>query len=288
MTKSKDLSKHSLAITFQIIKQTAPTNTVRLMDKIDQYITDESIYLEDEELKFLIEHIQRNLRKYIDNRYAKGSLPKFDFSTTDDTILIGLAKKDPLYETFPDYYYYLIAMNDQLFEKFSAAYVKLHYCDFAIVTRKSGDGGIDFLGQGVFKKLFKLDDQSLTLKNSQLTFKIVGQSKRYKPENPIGPKEIREFYGSVKILQSSMDPNYESAWRGQKDILNYFKLADPFIYTFITTSYFSDEAIILSDKIGIYLYDIDDLVFDMIINKIGLVDNKFSSLEFNAWIDKES
>lgn len=284
MTKSKDLSKYAKEIYFDIVTSFSPTITkLNLNDKVDDYDKANSIFFSASEHSSLLGLVKKLLVKYIDTRKEKGSIAKFEFSKSDNDFIIGIANLNPSYSTFPDIVRYMTRMADNDFEKFSGKYIQLHFSDFAFVTRKSGDGGIDFMGNGVFKKFLNLSGTRVDLKNKQMSFKIIGQSKRYKPENAIGPKEIREFLGSVKILQEALHPNKESAWLGQKEVLSKIKLADPFIYTFLTTSYYSEDAITLSNKLGIYIYDIDDIIFDLIENSIGINANKFDVVAFETW-----
>jgi Restriction endonuclease len=287
MTKSKDLNKYAKEIYFDIVTSFSPTNYhLNINDKIDEFDKAKSLFFSTIEHDSLLASTKRMLAKYIDARKEKGSISKFEFSKSDSDFIIGIAKLNPVYSVFPEIVRYMTRMADNDFEKFSGKYIQLHFSDFAFVTRKSGDGGIDFLGNGIFKKFLNLSGTQVDLKNKTMTFKIIGQSKRYKPENAIGPKEIREFLGSVKILQEALHPNKESAWLGQKEVLNKIKLADPFIYTFLTTSYYSEDAVSLANKLGIYIYDIDDMVFDLIENSIGIISDKFNVVAFETWCRK--
>jgi hypothetical protein len=284
MTKSKDLNNYAKEIYFDILTSFSPTNAhLNLNDKIDEYDKANSFFLSPAEHDSVLEKTKKLLLKYIDSRKEKGSISKFEFSKSDNDFIVGIANLNNIYSVFPEIVRYMIRMADDDFEKFSGKYIQLHFSDFAFVTRKSGDGGIDFMGNGVFKKLLNLSGTPVDLKNKTMSFKIIGQSKRYKPENPIGPKEIREFLGSVKILQEALHPNKESAWLGQQEVLSKLKLADPFIYTFLTTSYFSEDAVSLSNKLGIYIYDIDDMIFDLIENSIGITNDKFNVVAFEKW-----
>lgn len=284
MTKSKDLNNFAKEIYFDILTSFSPTNAhLNLNDKIDDYDKAKSLFLSTAEHGSVLEKTKKLLSKYIDSRKEKGSISKFEFSKSDNDFIVGIANLNNIYSVFPEIVRYMIRMADDDFEKFSGKYIQLHFSDFAFVTRKSGDGGIDFMGNGIFKKLLNLSGTPVDLKNKTMSFKIIGQSKRYKPENAIGPKEIREFLGSVKILQEALHPNKESAWLGQQEVLSKLKLADPFIYTFLTTSYFSEDAVSLSNKLGIYIYDIDDMIFDLIENSIGITNDKFNVVAFEKW-----
>lgn len=284
MIKLEFLNKYAKELYLQIVISFKPTFTsLNLNDEVEEYAIRNSLTLTTIEYNKLLQQTKKNLKKYIESRTQKGSLSKFNFSLSDDDFIIGLANTRREFEVFPDILRYMIKMDDNDFEKFSGKYIQLHFCDFGFVTRKSSDGGIDFIGNGTFKRLVNISDKPIELKNKNLSFRMVGQSKRYKPENPIGPKEIREFLGSVRILQEALNPNKENAWLGQIDVLNKVKLAEPFIYTFLTTSYYSDDAVDLANKLGIYIYDIDDLIFDLIEHKIGIKNDKFNTADFETW-----
>jgi hypothetical protein len=287
MIKLEDLNKYAKELYFNIVISYKPTHpSIKLNNEVDEFAGIKKITLTDDEHSKILNQTKKHLKKYIENREQKGSLSKFVFSASDDDIIVGIANLRKEFEVFPDILRFMISMDDNDFEKFSGKYIQLHFCDFAFVSRKSSDGGIDFIGNGTFKKLVNFADKPVDLKNKNLSFRMVGQSKRYKPENPIGPKEIREFLGSVRILQEAINPNKENAWLGQKEVLNQIKLAEPFIYTFLTTSYYTDDAVELSNKLGIYIYDIDDMIFDLIENKVGITSNKFSTVDFIAWCRK--
>ena len=282
-----DLIKHAKELFLKILTNFSPTqSSVDLKKEIYEYDKSYSLNLLNEESDYLISALKRNLRNHIESRKNKGSQAKFEFSTSDDDFIIGIANIYPKFSVFPDFYRYMKSMSDGDFEKFSANYIKMHFSDFSFVTRRSGDGGIDFIGSGTFKKLQNFAGTFVDLKNKNIGFRIVGQSKRYDPKNPIGPKEIREFLGSVRILQEAANPNKVNAWLGETKVLNMIKLAEPFIYIFLTTSYYSDDACDLSDKLGIYIYDIDDLIFDLIEEDIGITKNKFDVVLFEKWCRK--
>ncbi len=284
MTKSEDLNKYAKELYFDIVTSFSPTlSPLDLKSKVDDLDKSKSLYLSATEFSHVLRSLKKHLAKHVDSRIDKGSQAKFEFLKSDDDFITGIANIKKEFSVFPDFYRYMTNMPDNDFEKFSAKYINLHFSDFSFATRKSGDGGIDFIGNGTFKKLQNFSGTLVDLKNKNISFRIVGQSKRYKPSNAIGPKEIREFLGSVRILQEAANPNKVNAWLGQKDVLSKIKLAEPFIYTFLTTSYYSDDAVKLATKLGIYIYDIDDLIFDLIENNIGIFNDKFVVTHFEKW-----
>lgn len=284
MTRSPILSDYAKEIYFNILSAFSPScQSLSLTDQVEEYESLNNCSLNREQQEFLLSSVKRKLRDHIQSRENKGSQAKFQFSKADDNFLVGISYANQDYEVFPRIYDHLISMDDIAFEKMSAKYIQMHFCDFAFVTRRSGDGGIDFVGNGTFKKLLNISNQPVDLKTNNLSFRMIGQSKRYNPRIAIGPKEIREFLGSVRILQESINPNKENAWLGQQEVLKQIKLAEPFIYVFLTTSYYSEDAIDLSSKLGIYAYDVDDIIFDLIEHKIGMKSNKFNSALFADW-----
>jgi hypothetical protein len=279
-----ELNKHIISISESIIEKFVPSfDFIHLPKEIEDYETKGDFNFDNIDVQNILQGVKNKLKNHIKYRTEKGSLSKFGFNDVDDDYIIGIAKSHPKYNSFSDFYYYLQKINEYDFEKFSAKYIGELFCDFSFVTRKSSDGGIDFLGNGTFTKLLNVSNNPINLKSKNLNFKIIGQSKRYSIKNKIGTKEIREFLGSVKILQDALNPYKESAWMGDINVLNKIKLAEPFVYLFITTSYYSRDSMRLAQKLGIYFYDIDDLIFDLIDNGIGLNDNKFDSAIFEKW-----
>lgn len=279
-----ELNKHINSITESIIETFVPSNEfLHLPKEIETYETKGDYNFNESEFETILKGVKTRLDNHIKYRYDKGSISKFNFSDSDSDYLIGISKIQSKYGSFSNYYYYLEKIDDNDFEKFSAKYINELFCDFSFVTRKSSDGGIDFIGNGTFTKLLNISNFPINLKSKSLTFKIIGQSKRYAIRNKIGTKEIREFLGSVKILQDALNPYKESAWLGDQSVLNKLKLAEPFVYLFITTSYYSKEAMKLCQSLGIYFYDIDDIIFDLIDQSIGLENDIFNSAKFENW-----
>lgn len=284
MTKSEDVDNIAKNIYFEIISKFFPTiASLNLIKVINKYCDDNSSEIEEDEYEKILKKLKTYLGNYIKSRDEKGSIAKFRFSESDNDLIVGIANIKSIYSVFPNIFRSLEKMSDINFEKFSAYYIRLHLSDFSFVTRRSGDGGIDFMGNGIFKNFVNISGNPIDLKNKSITFKIIGQSKRYKIKNPIGPKDIREFLGSTKIMQDALNPNKENAWLGERNVLEQLKLADPFIYIFLTTSYYSEDAVKLANKLGIYIYDIDDIIFDLINHSIGITNGKFDVVKFEKW-----
>jgi hypothetical protein len=286
MTKS-EYKLHSVNIAERIMLTPPIYEKLDIYEIIEKYETESDIFLEDKDYFKLAKKIKRSLNEYINYRELKRSISKFQFSKSDEFCLIGLSIKDKRFKCYTDYYHKLISLDDALFEKFSVKYINLLFCDFAFVSRRSSDGGIDFLGKGNFQKLLNLEGSEVNLKAKDIVFKVLGQSKRYSPNHKIGTKEIREFLGSVKILQEALNPGKVSAWLGETLILENVRLADPFIYLFITTSHYSKDSIDLAQKLGIYTVDLDDLIFDLITHNVGIEENKLNYSKFVEWIKKD-
>ncbi len=285
MTESK-FKIASSVISEKIILSTPNYDRLDIFDQIEKYESVENEFFGEANYPKIARLVKRKLNTYIKYRESKKSICKFEFSKTDEFSLVSIVKRDKRFNAYTDFYYKLISLDNLLFEKFSAKYVELLMCDFSIVSRASADGGIDFMGKGNFQKLLNLKGEELKLKSKEFLFRVIGQSKRYSKKNKIGTKEIREFLGSVKILQEALNPGKVSAWLGETSVLNEIRLADPFLYLFITTSYFSADSILLSDKLGIYTIDIDDIIFDLITHDIGMKNNEFNAMKFENWINK--
>lgn len=144
----------------------------------------------------------------------------------------------------------LLTINYNDFEKVCAFLLKNSGCDFYKVTKRSHDQGIDFFGTLPHKK----SSERINLFSKQY---VIGQAKYY--TNPISSSGIREFVGSLVLLQrrefSSDNFSYTFATE-----INLFSQIQP---VFITTSRFTKDAINLCNKVGIKHIDILNLCLVM-------------------------
>lgn len=121
-----------------------------------------------------------------------------------------------------------------------------------LVTKRSGDGGLDFIGEGLLGDLAGRPKSEWTVIDS-CKFMFVGQAKKYNTI-VIGTPELRDIIGSVALMQRD---SYRSRY-GYQDY--NWSLLQPRILMFITTSRFSADAIKLAEEAGIILADRDQIL----------------------------
>ncbi len=160
-------------------------------------------------------------------------------------------------------------------------------CQFIGRTRTRGDGGIDFFGT---IKISEIKDNPLLEKYNiipQSKIHFIGQAKRYKHFNVIHPEHIREFLGSVLLLE------FTQGWNLQKelDIENvppkHIYPKDPKICLFFTTSFATENAKKLANNLGILLQDGEDITRWIALNPLSDCEANEEILinELNNWID---
>ncbi|MCK0159638.1 restriction endonuclease [Allomuricauda sp. F6463D] len=287
MTKSKEYKLHVQDYFFEILERFNPSQNLDINQGLDKYLSNKKVFLKEAEFNDALKSLKTKLRNHIKYKINKSSLSKFEFSKSDDNLIIGIAKRNPVYKETPAIVRYLLNCDDKDFELISAVLVNHLLTEYSVVTRKSADGGIDFVGKGDFSKAIDPKIDTVLSKKNNVIFRVVGQSKRYNPKSvKIKTKDIREFYGSAKILQNALDEHYLSGWLGDSKILSEIRLADPFLLVYITTTYYSSDSIALSDKLGILVFDIDDIAFEIIEHSIGLDNNEFDEVKFLREIKK--
>lgn len=287
MTKSKGYSNHVQNYYYEILEQFNPSQDLDLNQGLDNYLSKEKVFLKESEFNSAVKSLKTKIKNHINYKAAKSSLSKFEFSKSDDNLLIGIAKKLAVYKETPSIVRYLISCDDNDFELISAVLVNHLLTEYSVVTRKSADGGIDFVGKGDFSKTIDPAIDTVLSKKNNVIFRVIGQSKRYNPKSvKIKTKDIREFFGSAKLLQNALDENYLSGWLGDSKILSEIRLADPFLLVYITTTYYSADSIDLADKLGILVFDIDDIAFEIIEHSIGIENNTFDEVRFMKEIKK--
>lgn len=287
MIKSKDYKIHVDNFYFLVLEEFNPTQDLNLSNRFDKYLSEKKVFLEEKEFEQALKSLKRKIFNHIQYKANKSSIAKFEFSKVDNDVLIGIAKKKPEYKLVPSIIRYLITADDSDFEIISAVLINHLLTEYSVVTRQSADGGVDFIGKGDFSKVIDPSLTTVLSKKNNVIFRVVGQSKRYNPKSiKIKTSDIREFFGSAKLLQNALDSNYLSGWMGDTSILKEIRLADPFLLVYVTTTYYSDDAIELADKLGIIVYDIDDLAFEIIENSIGINDDIFDEIKFLNEIKK--
>lgn len=282
MIKLKDYKIHVDNYYFLLLEEFNPTQDLDLNKGFDKYLSEKKIFFDEEEdFEILLKSLKRKIENHIQYKENKSSLAKFSFSSADDNVLIGIAKKKPEYKIVPSIVRYLITADDKDFELISAVLINHLLTEYSVVTRQSADGGVDFIGKGDFSKVIDPELNTILSKKKNVIFRVVGQSKRYNPKSiKIKTSDIREFFGSAKLLQNALDSNYLSGWMGDSSILKEIRLADPFLLVYLTTTYYSDDAIELAEKLGILVYDIDDLAFEIVEHTIGVENEVFDEVKF--------
>lgn len=178
----------------------------------------------------------------------------------------------------------LHGLSPTQFELFCKKMLLLIGVNESHVTKSSGDFGIDFWGYAdilsynddifIYSELAK---NIVNVNNNSKKFrvKIIGQAKRYAPQNFVTPKEIRELIGSYYLEKSNITSLNTNG-----------KLAEPVIGTFITTSDYSPGSKYTADKTGVVLFSGYEIAIVLLLKGIGLSPpNTFDITDFYSWLD---
>jgi restriction endonuclease Mrr len=187
-----------------------------------------------EEILELIEsslpYIAEHLRDDSSNAILDGSAPRFQIDDEQSPYIKSLAV------TTSEIYRKLQRIDPFKAEELCAEILK-KFGASAYSTKKTGDGGVDFIGLN----LNIVPEAFIVPVGCKAA--IIGQTKRYKENNIINEKAIREFVGAALL---------------QKHILQKDGKAGPltpFIFAFWTTSEFEPNAKIYARNVGLWFMD---------------------------------
>lgn len=147
----------------------------------------------------------------------------------------------------------LYQMDDREFELLCGRVLELMGCDRVAVTRGTKDRGIDMLGRLPASAGEVAGARRMVL--GALSIVLVGQAKRYGPDNPVGPNEVREIVGTwALILRARANGELEEHIADVLDDLG-LRAEDPPVHLIITSARFTGPAYTEARSGGVVLID---------------------------------
>jgi hypothetical protein len=164
------------------------------------------------------------------------------------------------------------------FELFCSRILDLLKAEETQKTQDSRDDGIDFLGWLCIPETFTTL-KSISLPHREFRMLVLGQAKRYKPENPVGVSHIRELVGTI----ASFHHDQLAPWPSKLQ-LNSFTLMSPILPLIMTTGRISRDAKDLAKKCGVITRDGAEIALFLCLENVGmeeLEEQGISKLKFN-------
>ena len=178
------------------------------------------------------------------------------------------------------------SLNFEEFEAFGRAVLRELGCLSPMVTKGSGDQGIDFYGEVSVGGLLGESTDAKRLMHSARTV-IVGQAKHY-PERKIGPGPVRELVGALSLARTS------TFSRKGLDLLDEVNLRPntPALAVLFTTGEFTSGARHLASEAGLVLYSGFQLAVFLADCQVGVrgvgKESEFDEAVFRAWMNGRS
>lgn len=151
----------------------------------------------------------------------------------------------------PKYRAYLEQVNDRLFEAICVGILDILGCTDPVITRKSGDQGIDFFGQLRLQGRLGI---TFALPGPDRRFNawLVGQAKRYR--GSASTPDLRELVGSVDLARAKAFADDGRALQRLS-----IRLCDPVFYLFLTTGRLTTASLKLVEAAGMIALDGDSI-----------------------------
>lgn len=159
------------------------------------------------------------------------------------------------------------------FEQFGASILRELGADFAKVTPRSGDQGIDFYGVLSIGRVAG-EPTGISQLSHDLKLRFAGQAKHY-PNSTVGPSAVRELVGSVSLARYK-DFTSETEIFDDLELLSF----NPIITMIFTTGSFTRGARELAEKAGIIARSGEQLAVFLADRGVGMIDGD-DGLEFN-------
>lgn len=179
-------------------------------------------------------------------------------------------------------------LNPEDFEQLCKRILDLLHATETKRTPYSNDGGVDFLGWlHIPQTLVSIEEYPMFQQDFRML--VLGQAKRYKPDNPIGVKYVREMVGTV----ASFHHDQMAPWESRLP-LKGITVVSPILPIIITTGKISRDARKLAKQCGVLTKDGADLALFLCLEDIGVEYNsnnpdnivkiEFKSELFEAWL----
>lgn len=178
------------------------------------------------------------------------------------------------------------SLQPENFELFCSRILSLLGAEETLKTQYSKDDGIDFLGWLYIPDTFVATETILQFRR-EFRMLVLGQAKRYKPENPIGVNHIRELVGTVAAFHHDQLAPWESKLQ-----LPSFTVLAPILPLMMTTGRISRDAKNLAKKCGVVTREGVDIALFIGLEGIGVTEVeengisrlKFDRQRFNDWL----
>lgn len=159
-------------------------------------------------------------------------------------------------------------LDDRDFELLCGRLLELMGCEKVGISREAKDRGIDMLG-----RLPTFDGSHAVARRmalGSLYIVIVGQAKRYGPDKPVGPEEVRQIAGTWELIRKARE-NQELE-QHLVDLIESVgvRAQDAPLHMIVTTSRFTGQAIGEARSGGVVLIDGVQLTFALAAAGIGL------------------
>ena len=241
--------------------------------------------------------IKDALNSYLQQCSDRAVTPIFTWSELDPDRLIGIMHKIAKQDN-PEFYRSMqasIGMRDHLandltpreFELLCTQLLQLIGCTNVRTTQYSKDDGIDFLGILPYHKRTvpdMIDIRHRILGSSRVL--ILGQAKRYAIRKKVVANEIREFYGASQVAIR----DYEFPGLGDMIKNSHYKVGDPILFIFATTSDYTRGARDTAKRIGMIILDGEQIVQSLASEMIGMkVEEEVVSFDpdlFRKWLNR--
>lgn len=223
-------------------------------------------------------------------RLSRGQPCNFEFNSSSRYILQGTARilpgdtKKKIAEKnrrrhLADYVDVITDLSEDEFEYLCAGILSLLGVSKPVVTRKSGDQGIDFFGRLELGKFIQFSSLPGGIE-SQLMIWLVGQAKHYF-STPISTHVLRELFGSVELARAKI-------FAGKKDPHAELKIraGDPVYYMLITSGEVSADSWEIVSRSGMILMDRSMIALTLSDKGIGMKGNIFCADDLKSWIRK--
>lgn len=179
-------------------------------------------------------------------------------------------------------------LHHSKFEVFCSKILDLLHADETQKTTDSRDEGIDFLGWLCIPETFS-NIEAIPQFRKEFRLLVIGQAKKYKPENPVGVNAIRELIGTVAAFHHDQ----LAPWQSRLP-LSSFRLMSPILPLMMTTGRISSDAKKLAEKCGVVVRDGAEIALFICLEKIGLSEIeengvlrfRFDEEKFMVWLNE--
>ena len=170
------------------------------------------------------------------------------------------------------------ALTPREFELFCSRILDLLKAEETFKTQDSNDEGVDFLGWICIPESFA-NMESISQFRKEFRMLVLGQAKRYKPQNPVGVSHIRELVGTAAAFHHDQLAPWESKLK-----LKSFTVMSPILPVIMTTGRISPPARELANKCGVVTRDGAEIAQFICLEGVGMLkteENGVSRLRFD-------